>query len=68
MEFAPDLMKMLDGTPVTREEQWEARRKELIDILSREIYGYAPKCVPPAREKSWKWIKNAAPGMRKWKH
>jgi len=43
----PDLLTMNDGTPVTP-ENWEARKKELLDILQKNLYGYtmpAPKEV-----------------------
>lgn len=38
----PDLFTFADGTAVTK-ETWDARRAELREILSREIYGYAPE-------------------------
>jgi len=37
----PDVMKFADGTPVTC-DNWEKRREEILDILRREEYGYAP--------------------------
>ena len=37
----PPLLQMADGTPVTR-ENWAQRRAELLDIMCREVYGYAP--------------------------
>ncbi len=42
----PELLKFSDGREVTA-ENFEARRLEILDILSREEYGYAP----PAPEK-----------------
>lgn len=42
----PDLFKFEDGTPVTIENA-EKRRKELLHIMQREVYGYMPK--PPAK-------------------
>ncbi|MBR0464738.1 MAG: hypothetical protein IJJ23_10255 [Clostridia bacterium] len=39
----PDLMTLNDGTPVRQASQWPLRRAELIDLLSREEYGYTPK-------------------------
>ncbi len=44
MNFEPELLKFADGTAVTS-NRWEERRSEIIDILSREEYGYSPK--PP---------------------
>ena len=49
MEFLPDLMTMLDGTPVSHPDQWEKRRRELIDILRKNIFGYAPATLSPGR-------------------
>lgn len=40
--FHPDILTMLDSTPVTSPEQWPARRRELLDILDREQYGLWP--------------------------
>ena len=40
--FKPDLLTMLDGTPVTSAAQWRNRRAELIAILEREEYGIQP--------------------------
>ncbi|MBQ8357655.1 MAG: acetylxylan esterase [Clostridia bacterium] len=37
----PELLRFANGESVTR-ENWETRRKELVDILCREVYGYAP--------------------------
>lgn len=37
----PDVMKFADGTPVN-EYNWENRRREILDMLCREEYGYAP--------------------------
>ena len=38
----PDLMTMNDGRAVTTPDLWRERREELIDLLSREEYGYTP--------------------------
>lgn len=35
----PDLLTMNDGSPVTA-ENWEARRQELIECLSENLFGY----------------------------
>lgn len=40
--FHPDLMTMLDGSPVTTPEKWRARRQELLAVLDREQYGLWP--------------------------
>ena len=38
----PDLLTNLDGTPVTSVAQWPLRRMEILDLFSREVYGYTP--------------------------
>ncbi len=37
----PQIMKFADGRAVT-EDNWEERRREILDILRREEYGYSP--------------------------
>ena len=43
----PELMQMNNGTPVKTPDDWRIRRRELIELLSREEYGF----TPPAPEK-----------------
>ena len=42
----PDVLTMIDGTKVTRPEQWPARRAEISEDFEREIYGRIPANVP----------------------
>ncbi len=42
----PDVMKMKNGTMVTRADQWPARRKEILEDFEREVYGRIPANVP----------------------
>jgi hypothetical protein len=42
----PDVMKMQNGTMVTRADQWPARRKEILELFEREVYGRIPANVP----------------------
>jgi hypothetical protein len=42
----PHALVMNDGTPVTRSQQWPARRAELVELFEREIYGRIPPDVP----------------------
>lgn len=37
----PELMKMSDGTPVSK-ENWEQRRQEMIALLGEKVYGVMP--------------------------
>ncbi len=43
----PELMKMNDGTRIFFPEAWRCRRRELLDLLSDQIYGF----TPPAPER-----------------
>ena len=45
----PELMKLNDGSPVKTPEDWRKRREEILDILRREIYGYAPEAPKEVR-------------------
>lgn len=38
----PDILTMQDGTPVTK-ETWPQRRKEILDILQENMFGYFPE-------------------------
>ena len=50
----PPLLEMANGTSVASAEQWEeARRPELLDTFSREIYGMAPETTPDV---SWEIV------------
>jgi lysophospholipase L1-like esterase len=42
----PDVLKMKDGTKVTRPEQWPKRRAEILEDFEREVYGRIPSNVP----------------------
>ena len=42
----PDVLRMKDGTRVTRARQWPKRRAEIIEDFEREVYGRIPKNVP----------------------
>ena len=42
----PELLIANDGKRVTTQEEWAARRKELLDVLSREEYGFLPPKKP----------------------
>jgi lysophospholipase L1-like esterase len=42
----PDVLRMKDGTKVTRARQWPKRRTEILEDFEREVYGRIPKDVP----------------------
>lgn len=41
-ESLPSVLTMNDGTQCGSPEKWELRRKEILDLFSREVYGYMP--------------------------
>lgn len=47
----PSLLEMFDGTPVKTRDDWRARRRELLEILSREEYGFTPAAPDSVRSK-----------------
>jgi lysophospholipase L1-like esterase len=55
----PDVLRMENGARVTRAEQWPARRKEILELFEREIYGRVPKNAPRVR---WE-VTGVTPGM-----
>lgn len=42
MEYKPDILRFEDGAAVTGPDDWPRRRRQLLDILCREEYGYPP--------------------------
>lgn len=38
----PELMKKLDGTPVTSSKEWQERRKEILSFYQDEVFGRMP--------------------------
>ena len=44
----PELMKLNSGEKVTK-ENWEVRRKELVECLSENLYGYTPAAPTEVR-------------------
>ena len=53
----PELLCMNDGSPVKTPDDWRLRRRELLELLSREVYGFtpaAPETVEGLVEKSEK--------------
>lgn len=45
----PSLCTMNDASPVRTPDDWRARRRELIEILSREEYGFTPAAPDSVR-------------------
>ncbi|HLJ56407.1 MAG TPA: hypothetical protein VKT77_15315, partial [Chthonomonadaceae bacterium] len=45
----PDVLKMKDGTKVTKARQWPKRRAEIVEDFEREVYGRIPANVPKVK-------------------
>ena len=45
----PPLMVMNDGSPMRTRDDWRARRRELMEMLSREEYGFTPAAPEAVR-------------------
>ena len=46
LSTVPNVLVMNNGTKVTKPQQWGQRRRELVEIFEREIYGRVPKNAP----------------------
>lgn len=38
----PDMMRLNDGRPVRNSKDWDRRRREIVELFDREIYGRVP--------------------------
>ena len=65
----PKLMLFNDGRPVRNSKDWDRRRKEIVALFDREIYGRVP---PTAPKISWNLVKEekateaGIPVTRRW--
>jgi lysophospholipase L1-like esterase len=55
----PDVLKLNDGTKVTDAKQWTKRRREILELFEREVYGRVPKNAPRVK---WE-LTGVTPGM-----
>jgi lysophospholipase L1-like esterase len=55
----PDVLTLNDGSKVTSADQWPKRRKELVELFDREVYGRVPKNAPKVK---WE-ITGITPGI-----
>ncbi|AIE85929.1 Glycoprotein gp2 [Fimbriimonas ginsengisoli Gsoil 348] len=58
-ETMPDLLRMENGTKVEKASQWPRRRKEIVTLFEREVYGRVPKNAPRV---TWE-VTGVTPGM-----
>lgn len=65
----PELMRLDNGTQVTRAAQWNTRRAEIVELFDREVYGRVPATAPRI---TWKTVKEekgelaGRPVVRRW--
>ena len=59
----PSAQVMNNGTPVTTLKQWPARRKELLELFTQQMYGVSPAKPTNIRFKVTDEDKNALQGM-----
>lgn len=43
----PSVLTMNDGSQCDSPEKWQQRRKEIVELFSREVYGYLPPAPKP---------------------
>ena len=55
----PEVLTLNDGSKVTSADQWPKRRKELVKLFDREVYGRVPKNTPKVK---WE-ITGITPGI-----
>lgn len=58
----PDILKDDQGAAITDPIQWPQRRLEILDLLRREIYGYAPSGTPEVSAEQTSLKSNAFAG------
>ncbi len=62
MNFSPDIMTFENGAKILTAEDWPKRRKELINILSAEEYGFMPPAPGKVNGSVIKSIKKCCSG------
>lgn len=55
----PDVLTLNDGSRITKANQWPKRRKEIVELFDREVYGRVPKNAPKVK---WE-VTGVTPGM-----
>lgn len=55
----PDVLRFANGRRVTTPAEWSERRKELLELFAREVYGRVPRRVPKI---TWEVV-GVVPGM-----
>lgn len=65
----PQLMRLSDGRPVRNRKDWDRRRREIVALFDREVYGRVPLTAPKIR---WHLVREeraaeaGMPVIRRW--
>lgn len=65
----PELLRFADGTPVTSARGWDRRRREIVELFDREIYGRVPRTAPAIRwrtDKEERAVEGGVPVVKRW--
>lgn len=65
----PELLRFADGTPVTTANDWEHRRREIVALFDREIYGRVPATAPAIRwrlDRQERAVEGGIPVIKRW--
>lgn len=65
----PELLRFADGTPVTTARGWERRRREIVALFDREVYGRVPVTAPAISwrvDRQERAIEGDIPVIRRW--
>jgi hypothetical protein len=65
----PELLRLSDGTPVTTAKGWERRRREIVALFDREVYGRVPATAPAIGwrvDKQEHAIEGGVPVIKRW--
>lgn len=65
----PELLRFADGTPVTTARGWERRRREIVALFDREVYGRVPATAPAISwrvDRQERAIESDIPVIRRW--
>lgn len=65
----PELLRFADGTPVTTAKGWERRRREIVELFDREVYGRLPATAPAIRwriEREERAVEGGIPVIKRW--
>lgn len=65
----PELLRFADGRPVATAEDWLRRRREIVQLFDREIYGRVPDTAPTIRwraDRQERAVEAGIPVVKRW--